>query len=989
MKGFFLAVLAAFALAQTSRASSFYPVRLDDSTSVYLTPPAFPVHADGVADDSQALQMAIDKVQETTKQGIVFVPSGRYRITKTIYVWPGVRVIGYGPTRPVIVLKDHTPGYDSDLAYMFFFAGGRPGHEPTFARTGGRPRTAQEIAHKPFPGTVPASADVVDANAGTFYSAMSNVDFEVGDGNAGAVGIRFHVAQHCYLTHMDFHMGSGMAALHDIGNEAEDLHFYGGRYGIMTVKPSPGWQFTLIDSTFERQRESAIKEQEAGLTLVRDQFRHVPSAISINPGYSDELWIEDSRFEDISGPAITISNEMSPRTEITAENVLCQGVHTFALFRESQKTVAGPSATYRVKIFSHGLSMADTPESAQIKTEFDAVPANEPLPALTAAIAAPPAVDTWINLRTLGAKGDGVTDDTAAIQKAIDEHRTIYVPSGRYLVSDTIMLRPDTVLIGLHPSTTQFFLADSTPAFDGPGAPKALLQTPQGGTNIVSGIGVYPGGINSRAIGVLWMAGKDSLMDDVRFLGGHGTNNPDGTRSNPYNNTHTADPDLRKRWDGQYPSLWVTKGGGGTFANIWTPDTYSQAGMYVSGTTTPGRVYELSSEHHVRTEVKLDHVENWKYLALQTEEERGEGPFALPLEIDNSSNILIANMHAYRVISSYQPYPYAIRVMNSQNVRFRNLHVDSNSKVCFDDSVFDQTRGVDFRSREVGSLTLTGEKAAGEHAGSTAPVEKLAGGFFNASGAALDAQDRLYFVDAHWQRIYRWSPATRQLEIVRDSPIDATNLAFDKAGNLIVVSYAGDGTVYSFPPDSPMSDVTVLKPQPNAPRPGMQSVLAVGYWKGREAFEREIVTPKPYQFVSIDGTTFLPAREDFMQGTLSWGMKMAEVLRAFSLAEPAAGKRFYVTDEPEEKTYSAKVEADGSLSDLKLFVERGGECVTTDAAGNVYLAAGQVYVYNPNGELLKTIDVPERPTDIVLSKDGRTLFMLARTSLYSVQVGAR
>ncbi len=41
---------------------------------------------------------------------------------------------------------------------------------------------------------------------------MSNVDFEIGDGNPGAVGIRFHIAQHCFLTHMNFHIGSGMAA---------------------------------------------------------------------------------------------------------------------------------------------------------------------------------------------------------------------------------------------------------------------------------------------------------------------------------------------------------------------------------------------------------------------------------------------------------------------------------------------------------------------------------------------------------------------------------------------------------------------------------------------------------------------------------------------------------------------------------------------------------------------------------------------------------
>ena len=47
---------------------------------------------------------------------------------------------------------------------------------------------------------------------------------------------------------------------------------------------------------------------------------------------------------------------------------------------------------------------------------------------------------------------------------------------------------------------------------------------------------------------------------------------------------------------------------GGTFADIWTPDTFAQAGLYISDTSTPGHVYELSAEHHVRTEVKLDHV---------------------------------------------------------------------------------------------------------------------------------------------------------------------------------------------------------------------------------------------------------------------------------------------------------------------------------------------------------------------------------------------
>jgi hypothetical protein len=282
-----------------SRGASFYPARLDDASAVYLTQDQFPVRGDGKADDSASIQAAIDKVQETTGEGILFVPAGRYRVTRTIYVWPGVRVIGYGDPRPVFVLADKTPGFQEGIGYMFFFAGARPNRRAGGATFAGR-------AFRPLPtppGTVPPIQTVADANPGTFYSAMSNIDFEIGSENAAAVGIRFHVAQHGYLAHMDFRIGSGLAGLNDIGNEAEDLHFHGGRYGILTRKPSPAWQFTLIDSSFDGQREAAIRENEAGLTLVHDEFRNVPTAIAIDPRYSDQLWVKDSRFENISGPA--------------------------------------------------------------------------------------------------------------------------------------------------------------------------------------------------------------------------------------------------------------------------------------------------------------------------------------------------------------------------------------------------------------------------------------------------------------------------------------------------------------------------------------------------------------------------------------------------------------------------------------------------------------------------------------------------------------
>src|ERR1035441_9895696 len=103
-----------------------------------------------------------------------------------------------------------------------------------------------------------------------------------------------------------------------------------------------------------------------------------------------------------------------------------------------------------------------------------------------------------------------------------------------------------------------------------------------------------------------------------------------------------------------------------------------------------------------------------------------------------------------------------------------------------------------------------------------AAMQKLTSGFYNISGAAVDASGQLYFVDSHPQRIYRWSPETKDLRIVRDNPLEPVNLAFDKAGNLIVVSSGGKGmTVYSFRPDGPEDQLAVLEPEPSADRPGM------------------------------------------------------------------------------------------------------------------------------------------------------------------------
>lgn len=926
-------------------------IRPDDPAAVYLASESFPVRGDGVTDDSDAVQQAIDKVGGG---GILFIPKGVYRLTKTVYVWPGVRLIGYGDSRPVFTLGENTPGFQEGTdRYMFFFSGGR-------GRTAGGPPS--------------------DGNPGTFYSAMSNIDIEIAPGNPAAVGVRFHVAQHCYLAHMDFRLGSARAGIEDIGNEVEDLHFHGGQYGITTRRSAPGWPILVIDCTFDGQSRAAIASDEGGLAIVRPRIANVPTAVSTAPGEADELWISDARFENISGPALVLGNEFNARMQVNLQNVACRDVPILASFRESGKTVSGSGPTYVVDQFSHGLHI----DGRQIKTTATTREATA-LPASVASdIAALPDAATWVNVRTLGVTGDGKTDDTAALKKAIATHRTLYLPMGWYCVSDTLTLRPDTVLIGLHPSATVIALPDNTPAFQGEGEPKPVIEAPRGGTNIVTGIGVHTNAINPRAVAVKWMAGAKSMMNDVRLLGGHGTRIPGQQRGGNLGN--------RDAWNSQPASLWVTDGGGGTFKDIWTPNPHAKSGMLISDTSTSGRVYAMSLEHHVANEMVLRNVHNWRFYAVQFEEEREEGPKALPLEIHRSSDLLFANTFFYRVISCFVPFPYATRITESRDIRFRNLHCYSNSKVSFDSTIFDATAKAEVRDPEFAVLDVTSgmlpprPKSDSPVLADGARVEKLADGFLNIAGAAVDAKGTVYFADAREKRVYRWSPEQRRAEVVREIEQQPVNLAFDKSGNLLVVAYSGNGTVLSFRPDQEDSEIVTIAAQPTIPRPGMTAVLPVNRWMHNDEFKRDSTMVKLFHFLSPDGSTFIPAGPDFTTGATMWGTKMADVLRAFRLAPAVAGQTFYVTNEIELKTWSFKVGEDGSLSDPKLLANEGGECVTADDQGNVYIAAGQIRVFDPAGKQIDTIEVPQRPTSLIFGDpDRKTLFITARSSLYSVR----
>jgi hypothetical protein len=211
------------------------------------------------------------------------------------------------------------------------------------------------------------------------------------------------------------------------------------------------------------------------------------------------------------------------------------------------------------------------------------------------------------------------------------------------------------------------------------------------------------------------------------------------------------------------------------------------------------------------------------------------------------------------------------------------------------------------------------------------------------------------------------------------------NLAFDTAGNLLVVSYAGNGTVYALAPGAPDGAPALLAPVAAAPRPGLTAILPVGDWRLQKD-AGGVLLPRSHQYLAPDGRTFVSATQAFVDGATSWGVKSSDLIRAFGLQRARTGERVYLTSEAEVATWSAQVGEDGGLSDLRLFVDQGGEGVAADAEGNVYIAAGDVHVYDPSGALIETIRVPGRPTQLAFGgPDGRMLFLPARDALYAVR----
>ena len=260
---------------------------------------------------------------------------------------------------------------------------------------------------------------------------------------------------------------------------------------------------------------------------------------------------------------------------------------------------------------------------------------------------------------------------------------------------------------------------------------------------------------------------------------------------------------------------------------------------------------------------------------------------------------------------------------------------------------------------------------------SGAQMKKLAGGFTFTEGPAVDAEGNIYFSDIPNSRIHKWS-LEDGLSTFREDTEEANGLFFESDGTLLACQSRAGRRLVQYG------------------RQGTLTQIAATY-QGKRFNSCNDLWPDPQGGIYFTDPRYGPKRDDMEQdGEHVYYLKpdrrtlirvIDDMVRPNGIIGTPDGKTLYVADHGAGKTYAYAIQREGTLAGKRLFAKRGSDGVTLDERGNLYLTTQAVYIHGPNGKELGSISVPERPTNCCFGgRNGKTLFITAQTSLYSIEM---
>ena len=262
-----------------------------------------------------------------------------------------------------------------------------------------------------------------------------------------------------------------------------------------------------------------------------------------------------------------------------------------------------------------------------------------------------------------------------------------------------------------------------------------------------------------------------------------------------------------------------------------------------------------------------------------------------------------------------------------------------------------------------------------------ATVQLVSSDFKFTEGPAADSDGNVYFTDQPNDKIMKWSAADGTISVFMENAGRSNGMFFDQQDNLYTCADEKN-QILMIDRDK---KVTVLVSDLEGKRLNGPNDLWVDKKGGiyfTDPFYKRDYWAHSEKEIEAENVYYLsPDRKKV-------SIAAAELTQPNGIIGTPDGKKLYVADIGARKTYSYRINEDGTLSDKKLFAEMGSDGVTLDSKGNLYLTGKGLTVFNPEGEKIETIavDAPWTANACFGGKDRKTLFITAGKSVYTLKM---
>ncbi|KAI9831040.1 MAG: hypothetical protein M1819_005278 [Sarea resinae] len=577
---------------------------------------------DGVTDDTDAINSAISSGSRcgsgcdssTTTPALVYFPPGTYLVSAPIIQYYYTQLVGDAVTIPTLKAAAGFSGMaviDSD----------------------------------PYD----SSGDNWYTNQNNFYRQVRNfvIDLTAMPSTSGT-GIHWQVAQATSLQNIVFNMIKGTSSKQQgvfmdngSGGFMTDLVFNGGNYGAFFGNQ----QFMTRNMTFNNCNTAVFMNWDWVWTLKSLSINNCGVGIDISEGGDNttvgSVLIQDSTitntpvgiqtsFDSTSLPTtggtliidnVDFSGSAAAVADTTGTTILAgdgtvaswaQGnEYTTSSHSRTQGTLTAPSKP------SNLLNGGNFFERA--KPQYESLPAS-----------------SFVSVKSAGAKGDGTTDDTAAIQAAMNslsESDVLYFDHGAYIISSTVKVPANIKITG---EIWPLIMASGS-AFQDPTNPAPVFQVGQAGDSgavemsdlIFQTVGAQPG-----AVMIEWNVAESSQgasgMWDVHMrIGGSAGTELQSTQCAKDTSQTTAN----SACEGAFLLLHVTSKATIYLENnwFWVADheldlsdhgqisVYNGRGVLIESADGPVWMYGTSAEHSQLYNYQLNNAGSIYMAMVQTE----------------------------------------------------------------------------------------------------------------------------------------------------------------------------------------------------------------------------------------------------------------------------------------------------------------------------------------------------------------------------------